>query len=557
MPPRLNADEAIRRARAAGVEPLAAFRGGARPWRCWCLTCGGVVYPRLTNLKGQGGCKYCAQDKRVESRKKWEKTPEGQAARKRLADARRLPAEEWMQAAERQQIRWHRTPTKGRERVPAECLQCGYGASGEWAIFPENVKAGHSCPQCAGNLRISADVHVRLAVAKNVQWHTPPKGAKAPHPATCLTCGLGSGGQWTPIPTTLYKSKIGCPRCAAQERGAAFGLTAGDHQQRAAAVGVRWRAIPPNTGTPTEAECEKCGWGNDGSWLPYPDAIYAGHACPNCAGVRALIPAEHDERAAANGVRWLETPKNISTRTPAECLTCGHGKNGEWTPFPTAVYRGSVCSNCRNLQMAAERSMPKSEHDARALGHGIRWLETPRNVNERTGAVCLKCGFGEREVWAPWPTNIYGGVQGCPGCAEFGYAAMKPAHLYVVTGRGIAKFGITGEGSAERQRLAKHRTSGLTHLAARWDFALGYLAREAEDAIKAKFAESLPPEAHVSKASLPDGFKEAVYLETFPSGICDATAAIQEIIIATDTGGVLSITDCPQCGVPCRALTRR
>lgn len=45
---------------AASYEPLEPYPGARGKWRCRHLTCGGVVFPRLTNIRaGQGGCRAC------------------------------------------------------------------------------------------------------------------------------------------------------------------------------------------------------------------------------------------------------------------------------------------------------------------------------------------------------------------------------------------------------------------------------------------------------------------------------------------------------------------
>lgn len=44
----------------AGVEPLVAYPGNLKRWKCKCLKCGAIVYPMRSNVqKGQGACRHC------------------------------------------------------------------------------------------------------------------------------------------------------------------------------------------------------------------------------------------------------------------------------------------------------------------------------------------------------------------------------------------------------------------------------------------------------------------------------------------------------------------
>lgn len=57
----LDHQVAAERMRAAGLEPLVAYSGRHKPWRCRCMTCGLEVSPAYGGIQsGQGGCRYCA-----------------------------------------------------------------------------------------------------------------------------------------------------------------------------------------------------------------------------------------------------------------------------------------------------------------------------------------------------------------------------------------------------------------------------------------------------------------------------------------------------------------
>jgi hypothetical protein len=51
---------AVNDMKAANLEPLEPYPGGKTKWKCKCLKCGEIVYPKYGDIKqGDGGCKYC------------------------------------------------------------------------------------------------------------------------------------------------------------------------------------------------------------------------------------------------------------------------------------------------------------------------------------------------------------------------------------------------------------------------------------------------------------------------------------------------------------------
>jgi len=49
----------------AGLQPLEPYTNNKTKWKCRCLNCKRIVYPRLDSLqRGKGGCKFCAGIKR-------------------------------------------------------------------------------------------------------------------------------------------------------------------------------------------------------------------------------------------------------------------------------------------------------------------------------------------------------------------------------------------------------------------------------------------------------------------------------------------------------------
>ena len=58
---RVDPNFAVMWMRKVGVQPLAEYPGGKKPWKCKCYACKEVVYPRWDDVRqGQGACSNCA-----------------------------------------------------------------------------------------------------------------------------------------------------------------------------------------------------------------------------------------------------------------------------------------------------------------------------------------------------------------------------------------------------------------------------------------------------------------------------------------------------------------
>jgi len=61
---RLSEERAIEKLNEYGLEPLEAYKKSNVKWKCRCLSCGEVVFPKLKNLqRGDGGCYKCGMKK--------------------------------------------------------------------------------------------------------------------------------------------------------------------------------------------------------------------------------------------------------------------------------------------------------------------------------------------------------------------------------------------------------------------------------------------------------------------------------------------------------------
>jgi hypothetical protein len=58
---RVDIKEVNRLLKQLKLKPLVKYPGGKKSWKCKCLQCGSIVYPKYSDLnRGQGGCSNCA-----------------------------------------------------------------------------------------------------------------------------------------------------------------------------------------------------------------------------------------------------------------------------------------------------------------------------------------------------------------------------------------------------------------------------------------------------------------------------------------------------------------
>ena len=450
-------EEWHRRAAARGItwleEPTrATHRTPAR-----CEVCGHEWHTTPTYLL-KGGCPTCGK------RKMWE-------SRERLSQG------EWDRRAMGSGLIWLEPVRLAMEAAAARCLTCGY----EWKPKPNNVQQGKGCPKCAGVAPVTQDEWDERAEAAGVAWLSPVANKRNPTPARCLACGH----EWAPWPDGIARGH-GCPRCSG------LLVTQEEWEQRAAARNVRWREPVRRGDEPTPAECRTCGY----EWSARPSGIAAGRGCPRCGGTLPITPDEYDRRAAAVGIRWLDTPQSVTTRTPAVCLTCDY----EWDALPDTVTQGGGCPRC-----GGRLRITQEEWDARAALVNVEWLDDVPNADTRTLARCTTCDH----EWMASPDSIRNG-SACPACATHGFDITAPADLYLVA-RGVGhlmKVGIAGYGT---RRVALHEGRGWSKLGS-WRFPVGLQAAEAERAVLAWWRERGATFAVRDAVPFGDGYTEAVHI---------------------------------------------
>lgn len=90
-----------------------------------------------------------------------------------------------------------------------------------------------------------------------------------------------------------------------------------------------------------------------------------------------------------------------------------------------------------------------------------------------------------------------------------GFRVDRPSYAYIVTGRGLVKFGIANGGPRAMTRLRRHARAGLPKLLLRINLPTGWDALAWESQAKA-YRASLPAQCHATADDLADGWTEAM-----------------------------------------------
>lgn len=169
------------------LEPLEPYQNSKIPWKCKCLNCGEVVYPRIGDIKkGGGGCRKCGTAKTIEALT----IPEEKAIAIML-EAKVKPLTPYKRA----RLKWE-----------CECLECGRTVSPTLSA----VLAGHAgCIYCA-NRKMDPLEAINIMLSAQLEPLVPYKSAHTRWKSKCLKCG----NTVYPKYSNVSQNNGGCGFCA-------------------------------------------------------------------------------------------------------------------------------------------------------------------------------------------------------------------------------------------------------------------------------------------------------------------------------------------------------
>lgn len=388
---RENANEAKRRKlsdyQKVGKKSGINWTGAERPFdvrtlTTWCCKEGHEWKACYDSIRSGTGCPTCGHQ--------------------RGADKQRLRASDYRQLGKERDVTWiaEKSPQKALHKTLWKCRE-SHTFLAAWAT----VRAGHGCPKCAGNFKLTTMDYDVLGEKRGFLW----VGKELPKNSTTTTDWLCHNSHSFRATQSDIKQGRGCPYCARLLRGDRRRLSSDQYHQAAKISGFEWVdvEVPRTTSTPT---IWKCLYGH--TWKTSKNKIVEGSGCPSCARKsdserKRLKIADYLEIERLTGNQWLgkTVPKNGTEKTLWQCL-----EKHTWLAGANKVKRGTGCPEC-----AIERQRLKSNdyHQVASLNN-IEWIgvEVPKKNSIKTSWRCHQL-----HEWTAQYSNIRNGC-GCPFCVD-------------------------------------------------------------------------------------------------------------------------------------------
>lgn len=427
--------------RSRNLEPLEEYVSSSHKWKCKCLTCGEVVFPKYDTLRdGGGGCRKCGYER---ARGKTRNNP---------VEAEQLMLNSGFRPLE---------PYRGVSYPwKSECLKCNRTVTPSYA----NVKKGSHCAYCVG-ARVDISEALNLLEQRNLKPLEPFKTVMSKWKCECLICG----DQVSPSLNSLKRGQGGCKRCGYLRSGESSRL----NETKAISI-MREAGVEPlepykSSKTAWKSKCMKC----SREVSPRLSSLVQGHgACVYCAGMKADFP-EIEATMLKNRLKPLEPYKSAKTRWKCECLKCGD------LVFPqyNSLQQGQGgCKKCAASENALNALLPEKEVVSIMLSRGFQPLVPYPGGVLKWKSQCLQCN----NIFYPNFFNVRSG-SGCPTCSKSSYDPNKEGYLYFIEHNewDMYQIGITNHPD---DRLKTHKKLGWSLLEIRGPID-GHLAQELETAI--------------------------------------------------------------------------
>lgn len=289
----------------AKLKPLEPFPGGRKNWKCQCLKCKSVVYPKYANIKqGDGGCKYCG---------------------KNFVDA--TEAEQIMLEKGLKPLEPYPTSQKPWK---CECLICGRVVTPQYA----SVKNGRGgCKHCAKRY-VDAEDAIIFMKSKKLDPLERYSGSQKPWKCQCLRCGKIV----TPQYASVRDGQGGCVYCGGKkvDPDEAFNFMQSKNLEPLESY--------KRADGPWKCRCNKC----KKIVTPKYSSVRQGQGgCIYCAGNK-VDPKDAVALFLKNDLEPLEPFKHTEHKWKSKCLKC---KRIVYPKHHTVKQRSGGCKYCANRGM--------------------------------------------------------------------------------------------------------------------------------------------------------------------------------------------------------------
>ena len=169
MSNKLNSKVAERIMLKAGFKPLEPYKAALTKWKCECLKCKTIVYPKYNSIQqGKGGCRSCGKAK---------------AGMKRRLTQNNV--KDFLLSLNLEIIGKYQTSEKA---IQIRCQKCGGKSFAFWENLKKRRGAG-GCEKCARSaLRIDEISAKKYMLKHGLKMISNYKGAAFPTECQCLNC---------------------------------------------------------------------------------------------------------------------------------------------------------------------------------------------------------------------------------------------------------------------------------------------------------------------------------------------------------------------------------
>lgn len=294
----------------------------------------------------------------------------------------------------------------------------------EWVTNMSDVIAGQGCKMCAGLIPLTEDTILSRLVGRPIELLHYARGRNnANSRFRCSNCSH----EWrTTIGSVLSGS--GCPACAGN-----IPYTVDEISHMAREKGLDLIRYGGNVNAKSHFKCIEDGFDLHSSWAVVRSAETP---CPECGGRTTMPEEEVRRRLLQRDIELIEYGGRVSRKSKFRCMKDGH----EWSVVTGAVLYTSGCARCAGTLRQTEKDVL-----SRLTDRPISLVTYGGSVMAASRWLCHECG----NTWSAPADRILNSGTGCPECAETGFKASKPAHIYgyrlVVGGDAFFGFGITGD----------------------------------------------------------------------------------------------------------------
>lgn len=434
--------------------PLEKYPGAHNRWKCECLRCGEIIYPRLAKVNsGQSACKSCGiaafAKKRMLS---------DSEAREKMSSLGVIPDKD--------------SPYPGALKPwRSTCAKCKY------RIFPRyaNVlNAKNPCVYCAKRKK-SQEETIKALLASNLQLlDSNKKLDTSVFECRCLSCGNDVIVWWS----TVLRGGNPCRYCSKTA------ILPEDAEKIMLIAGLCPLIAYPGASTPWESQCNIC----EKFVAPTLSSVKNGAGCGYCSGNR--IDEVDVLKAFTNiSLQPLEPYTNASTPWKSQCKKCGNVVS----PWPRRVMTGSGCKFCMRVAVNPEKAFETM------LKKKVQPLEPYSGSHTPWSCKCLTCG----KTSSPTYNKVARRETGCRYCAMRGPDLLAPSYLYLIESLELNAYKI-GVARGTSSRIKQHTSAGWTLMKSSY-FSTGDVAYRAESEVLRWWRKDLRLEPFLNRKQMPHG----------------------------------------------------